>query len=108
MVNLIALLGVPYAAFRLLEVLFQVEFMIKPQIMRLNYVLYLAIYLAVIGLTGRLKIGPRVYLVLMWLIGTLNYAVIAFRSTPVVPWDIYSLNTAVSVADNYSFPFTQE
>lgn len=104
--NIIALAAVPYLAFFLVETLFQITFMIKPQIQVLNYILYAAVYLTLFGITGSLKWATRIYAVLMWAVGTLNYAVIAFRSTPIVPWDIYSLNTAVSVADNYKFPFT--
>ncbi|MDE6906222.1 MAG: LTA synthase family protein [Lachnospiraceae bacterium] len=35
--------------------------------------------------------------------GLVNYYVYAFRSLPLVPWDLLSLKTAVSVADNYDF-----
>ena len=34
--------------------------------------------------------------------GLVNYYVVSFRSSPVVPWDFYSLGTAASVADNYN------
>lgn len=36
-------------------------------------------------------------------IGMINYFVIQFRGNPVVPWDIFSLKTAASVADNYRY-----
>lgn len=36
-------------------------------------------------------------------IGLVNYYVYSFRSLPLVPWDIFSIGTAFSVADNYSF-----
>ncbi len=36
------------------------------------------------------------------LAGTVNYFVVSFRSSPIVPWDLYSLRTAASVADNYT------
>ena len=35
--------------------------------------------------------------------GLINYYVYTFRSLPLVPWDLLSLKTAVSVADNYDF-----
>lgn len=37
------------------------------------------------------------------IIGVGNYFVVMFRSNPIVPWDIYSFETAMSVADNYVF-----
>lgn len=36
-------------------------------------------------------------------IGLVNYYVYTFRSLPLVPWDIFSIRTAASVADNYNF-----
>ncbi|MBO5303055.1 MAG: sulfatase-like hydrolase/transferase [Lachnospiraceae bacterium] len=36
-------------------------------------------------------------------IGLINYYVYTFRSLPLVPWDILSVETALSVADNYNF-----
>ena len=37
------------------------------------------------------------------LFGLTNYFVVSFRGSPIVPWDLLSLGTAVSVADNYTF-----
>ena len=54
-------------------------------------------------LTGRAKLSLRIVLVLSMIFGLVNHYVMAFRSTPFVPWDIFSINTAFSVADNYSY-----
>ena len=35
--------------------------------------------------------------------GIANSYVVRFRTNPIVPWDIFSWKTAVSVADNYDF-----
>ncbi len=40
------------------------------------------------------------------LFGLANYYVFTFRGTMIVPWDFYSIRTAASVADNYSFTIT--
>ena len=40
--------------------------------------------------------------------GLINHYVMAFRSTPFVPWDIFSIGTAASVAGNYDFTPTEE
>jgi phosphoglycerol transferase MdoB-like AlkP superfamily enzyme len=37
------------------------------------------------------------------LVGLANYYVIEFRSTPIMPWDIYSIGTAASVAGNFKY-----
>ncbi|MBR5579256.1 MAG: LTA synthase family protein [Lachnospiraceae bacterium] len=35
--------------------------------------------------------------------GLVNYFILAFRGTPFMPWDLFSLKTAASVADNYNY-----
>lgn len=40
--------------------------------------------------------------------GLINHYVMDFRSTPFVPWDIFSISTAASVAGNYDFTPTKE
>lgn len=45
----------------------------------------------------------RTQTVLVMVFGLVNYYVYTFRSLPLVPWDLLSLKTAVSVVDNYDF-----
>lgn len=53
--------------------------------------------------TKRLRLTLRIEAVIALLIGLINYFVIQFRSNPVMPWDIFSIRTAASVADNYQY-----
>ena len=53
--------------------------------------------------TKRLRLALRIEAVIALLIGLINYFVIQFRSNPVMPWDIFSIRTAASVADNYQY-----
>lgn len=39
-------------------------------------------------------------------IGLLTYFIVSFRGIPVQPWDLFSLKTAASVADNYEYRLT--
>ncbi len=52
---------------------------------------------------GSWNIGYIISTVLMMLIGIANYFVLAFRGSPIVPWDLYSIKTAASVAGNYTY-----
>lgn len=45
----------------------------------------------------------RVESILLMVVGLINYYVYTFRSSPLVPWDIFSIKTGISVADNYDF-----
>lgn len=53
--------------------------------------------------TKRLRLTLRIEAIIALLIGLINYFVIQFRSNPVMPWDIFSIRTAASVADNYQY-----
>ena len=68
----------------------------------LNYLFYLVLYLIVTAVSGNMRWGAMLTPVFPALAGTVNYFVVSFRSSPIVPWDLYSLRTAASVADNYT------
>ena len=53
--------------------------------------------------TGRAKWALRVVFIVAMVFGLINHYVMLFRSTPFVPWDIFSIGTATSVASNYDF-----
>lgn len=53
--------------------------------------------------TKRLYLSLQIEAVIGLLIGLINYFVVQFRSNPVMPWDIFSLRTAASVANNYQY-----
>lgn len=43
----------------------------------------------------------------MFFIGVVNHFVIKFRNTPIMPTDIFALNTALSVSSGYQYEFTE-
>ena len=55
------------------------------------------------ALTKSAKTAIRVLTVISMVFGLTNHYVMEFRSTPFVPWDIFSIRTAASVAENYDF-----
>ncbi len=58
--------------------------------------------------TGSGKVALRIETAAAFVYGLVNHYIMAFRSTPFVPWDIYSVQTAASVAGNYDFTPTKE
>lgn len=58
--------------------------------------------------TGSGRMALRIETVVAFLYGFVNHYVMAFRSTPLVPWDVFSIKTAASVAGNYDFTPTKE
>lgn len=70
---------------------------------RLNIAFYYWLFLFVFFIAGRTSISMAICVAAIAIIGVGNYFVVMFRSNPIVSWDIYSFETAMSVADNYVF-----
>lgn len=70
---------------------------------RLNIAFYYWLFLFVFFIARRTSISMAICVSAIAIIGVGNYFVVMFRSNPIVPWDIYSFETAMSVADNYVF-----
>ena len=78
----------------------------KIRIQLLNIVLFELIMALLLFLFGKLKTALRCQTILFMIIGLANYYVLEFRSAPIMPWDILSIGTAASVANN--FKYTQQ
>lgn len=77
------------------------EMEILPQIVNLFF-----FYLIYIGLWATLKKSSRAIVlsnILFLIIGVANYYTSSFRGDPILPWDLQSIGTAMSVTGNYSF-----
>lgn len=67
----------------------------------LNYLFYLLLFLAGTAIFGSSAIGSVFGTAVPMIFGLVNYYVVSFRSSPIVPWDLYSIGTAASIMDNY-------
>ena len=102
----VLMLAIPVAALMLMESYTHVPWDLTPPIFILNLVGYYLIYLLGTFLFGGVAGGYTFATLLFMCCGLANYCVVCFRSSPIVPWDIYSIRTAVSVADNYNVDIT--
>ncbi len=75
----------------------------KFYIQLLNILLFFFIALFLFALTGRLRAALMIQTVFCAVYGLAGYFVLEFRGAPIQPWDIFSLDTAASVADNYEY-----
>ncbi len=73
-----------------------------------NILLFELIAWLLFFITGSGKVALRIETVVALVYGLANHYVMEFRSTPLVPWDIFSIKTAASVAGNYDFTPTNE
>ncbi len=79
------------------------EHPVTVKIVILNLLFFYLLYALFTFLLGSFKLGFFVATLIPMLFGLTNYFVYNFRGTPIVPWDVYSMRTAVSVASNYTF-----
>lgn len=74
----------------------------------LNIILFELLAWLLFFLIGKGKWALQILSGLAMIYGLVNHYVMAFRSTPFVPWDLFSIGTAASVAGNYDFTPTKE
>lgn len=102
--NTIMFTLVPILLFYLMEAYEHNAFAeVRPLAQFYNIVLLELIAWGLLFLTGRSVLSLRIETGIVLAYGLVNHYVMAFRSTPFVPWDIFSIKTAASVVGNYDF-----
>lgn len=107
--NLILLLLYPIVTFYLLEWFTHNPWKTMkatPQV--LNIIMFELIALLLFALFGRLHAALMTETLFFFLYGLVNYFVLNFRSVPIQPWDLFSISTAASVADNYDYTLDKQ
>lgn len=69
----------------------------------LNLVMYYLFFGVLLFITGRTGIAIMVGSLLLGAAGLANYFVLMFRSSPILPWDLFSVGVAATVADNFEY-----
>ena len=94
----------PAAFFYLLEFYTHNPFAeVRPWAQLFNIVLFELLAGIFLCITGRLRTAYRIEGTAALVFGLANAYVVRFRTNPLVPWDILSWRTAVSVSGNYDF-----
>ncbi|MBQ2706434.1 MAG: LTA synthase family protein, partial [Agathobacter sp.] len=108
-VNSIWFFFVPIALFYIMEAYEHNAFVeVRPLAQFYNIFLLELIGVFLLFVIGNAKWALRIEIVFALVFGLVNHYVMAFRSTPFVPWDLFSIRTAASVAGNYDFTPTLE
>ena len=103
-ISLIMLVIAPIATFYLLEWYTHdpsKTMATTPQV--LNIILFVLIGLILFAAIGRLHVALMTETLFFCIYGLINYFVLDFRSVPIQPWDLFSIGTAASVANNYEY-----
>lgn len=81
---------------------------VRPTAQLYNILLFELVAWILFFISGSGKIALRILTGIALVYGLVNHYVMEFRSTPFVPWDIFSVKTAASVVGNYEFTFPTE
>ena len=73
-----------------------------------NYICYLMVFALVYAITRRVWATAMAGGLIFLVFGIANYFVVQFRGQPILPWDIQSFGTAVTVAGGYQYVPTQQ
>lgn len=104
--NVLYLLVSPILAFITVETISYNIWFLSWEYRIINYVFYLIIYLLIYIIIYQIKICTLIYNSLFLIIGIANYYILLFRGKPILPWDIYAVSTALSVAPSYVLTLT--
>ena len=69
----------------------------------LNMAFYVLTALLLFGIVKYVRAALMLQTAFFMVAGLANYYVLNFRSAPIMPWDIYSISTAASVAGNFNY-----
>ncbi len=101
--GLVAMLILPPACFYLIEAYSHNAFMMEVPLQLLNIGFYYVLFALLFFITGRAKAAGIIGTLFPMIVGIANYYTVCFRSSPILPWDLMSLRTAMSVTSNYNF-----
>ncbi len=105
-IGIISLFLIPIVLFILMERLFSNESVIlriDSAFLYLNAFIWVLVLLFLFFTFNDLRVAIVIQTVFMLVFGLLDHYLMAFRGSPFQPWDIYSVSTAISVSDNYSY-----
>lgn len=104
--GIVMLIAIPILALCAMEFYTHVPWDLTFRILMLNIFFFYILYAICTFLLGSSRWGFVLATVVPMLFGLVNYFVVSFRGSPIVPWDIFSIGTAASITDNYEFTFT--
>ncbi|MDO5409364.1 MAG: LTA synthase family protein [Lachnospiraceae bacterium] len=94
---------VPFICFYCLEYYTHDPWLMAPLPQLINYLLFFTAGLFFYALTGRSWCSVLILTLYSLTAGAANYFVMDFRNNPILPWDLKSVATAMTVSDNYSY-----
>ena len=108
-ITILVLLIIPFPAYVMLEAtVYPVELQNSDEIFCFNLLFSYIIEAVFLLITWSPRFAAALTLLVSGLIGMAECVVMSYRSLPIMPWDLLSLETAFSVAGDYKFEFTRK
>lgn len=101
------LIVIPYIIYLYCQFLCDGKFIFEKPRMKLNFLLIYLIIGIFYSLIGKVKISLFLSVLVTFATGFINHFVTAFRGTPLVPWDIFSVNVAFTVLPTFKFSLSR-
>ncbi len=98
-----ACFAVPLVSFECVELLQNSAFVSGVGAFFANLCIYIGMFLLIAAVSTQVKYAVFIAMPIYVLIGLVNHYVLAFRGTPMQPWDIAAAKTAMNVIDNFIF-----
>lgn len=99
----IILIIVPILIYIYCQLFSDSKFIFEKKRMYLNFFFIYTIIGFFYVITGKIKLSLYISLGITFVVGIVNHFITAFRGTPLVPWDIFSVNVALNVLPTFTF-----
>ncbi len=105
--NILFFIGIPFLIFYIMECFLRnpwdEKWGIKLSLLIINAIFFELTALFLFAVTGSLRKALYTEGIIFFILGFVEYYIQRFRGKPILPWDIYSISTAASVANNYDY-----
>lgn len=101
------LIVIPFIIYLFCQFLCNGKFIFEKPRMKLNFLIIYFIIGIFYCLIGKVKISLYLTLLITFATGFINHFVTTFRGTPLVPWDIFSFNVALTVLPTFKFSLSK-
>ncbi len=108
LIKLFALILYPILIYLYMQFFCNGKILFESKRMLLNFIFIYFIIGFFYCFSGQLKISLYLSLVFTFTIGLINHFITVFRGTPFVPWDIFSLNVALTVLPTFKFSLNKK
>ena len=106
--GILTMILLPPISFYLLEAYSHNAFSMSVSLQILNILFFYVMFAFFFFIIGKASTASIISCIIPTIVGIANYYTVCFRGTPILPWDLLSIRTAMSVTNSYSFAMEYE